>query len=218
MTKEILTLGILGHGALSQATVLTFDITGNSNGNFLDQGYGDNVAAATVGNFGYDISNGTTPDVTVDYSRSDSGSLSWWSTGCSDLTNVIYNENDGDPLLRITFTASNNQNVVLNSFDIGNFGGAVTLPGLSLKDGNGLTLVQLIDVPIPSFSSPASTFIIGGFASQVLVLELDLTGLGGNSDNIGLDNISFSQEAVPEPATMLGLAAVGAWFACRKRS
>lgn len=218
MTKEILTLGILGLGALSQATVLTFDITGNSNGNFLDQGYGDNVAAATVGNFGYDISNGTTPDVTVDYSRSDSGPLSWWSTGYSDLTNVIYNENDGDSLLRITFTASNNQNVVLNSFDIGNFGGAVTLPGLSLKDGNGLTLVQLTDVPIPSFSSPASNFVVGGFASQVLVLELDLTGLGGNSDNIALDNISFSQEAVPEPATMLGLAALGALVARRKKS
>lgn len=216
--KRLLTIGMVAVAAFSQATILTFDVTGNTVGVFMDDAYGDNVTAATMGNFGYDISNGITPDVTVSYSGGTAGQLSWWSTGYSDLTNVIYYEPDGSSPMRVTFTGSNGQNAVLNSFDLGNFGGEVTLPGLTVRDGSGNLLWSALNVTVPIFTSPALNFNVGGVAAEVLVLEVDLTGLGSSSDNIGLDNISFSQEPVPEPMTLVALAAGGLLLRRRKLS
>lgn len=57
-----------------------------------------------------------------------------------------------------------------------------------------------------------------GVEGRQLTLFVDIFGLGGNSDNVGLDNISFSQvavSAVPLPAGFtlllgaLGLLALG---------
>lgn len=213
--KRILILAFGAVAAMSQATVLTFDIAGNNAGNALDANYGDNVSAATMGAFSYDISNGITPDVTVSYLGGTQNILSWWSTGYSDLTNVIYYEPDGGTPMSVTLTGSNGQNVVLNSFDLGNFGATVILPGLTVRDGSGNVLWQNLNVAVPSSSSPHLSFNVG-VTAEVLVLEVDLTGLGGNSDNIGLDNISFGQEAVPEPISMIGLAALG-FIATRRR-
>ena len=220
MMKRILILGLAAVAAVSQATVLTFDIDGNSAGQALQQEYGDNVTAADMGIFHYDISNGTTPDIAVSYAGTPGSQpdVNWWSTGYSDLTNVMEYEPDGLPLFSVTFTGSNGFNAVLNSFDLGNFGGAVTLPGLTVRDGSGAVLWQMTDIAVASSSNPHLSFNVGGVSAPVLTLEVNVTGLGGNSDNIGLDNISFGQEAVPEPFTMAGITGLGLLAARRKRS
>ena len=49
-----------------------------------------------------------------------------------------------------------------------------------------------------------------------LTLRVDTTGLGGRSDNVGIDNIVFSQ--VPEPSTsvLLSLGLLGLGYAGRR--
>ncbi len=56
---------------------------------------------------------------------------------------------------------------------------------------------------MPASSSPHLDFDFNTLLAQELSIHIDTTGLGGNSDNIGLDNIQFSQTAVvPVPAAM----------------
>lgn len=55
-----------------------------------------------------------------------------------------------------------------------------------------------------------------------LVLEIDLTGLGGVSDDIGIDNVRFGQESVQASeagtlALMGGALSVVGWAARRRR-
>lgn len=217
--KRILILAIGAVSAMSQATILTFDIDQLGNGAGMPDAYGDNVTAATMGTFHYDVSNGTTPDVTVSYAGSPGNQpgCNWWATGYSDLTNVLEYEPDGAPVFSVTFTGSNGVNAVLNSFDLGNFGASVILPGLTVRDGSGIVLWQQSNIAVASSSSPHLSFNVGGLSASVLTLEVNVAGLGGNSDNIGLDNISFSQDSVPEPITMLGLAAFGLIAARRRK-
>ncbi len=217
--KTILLAALAMAVVSAQATVLTFDIDGATAGSTMPQNYGDNVTAADMGIFHYDISNGTTPDVTVDYVGlgSSQTDLNFWTTGYSDLTNVVEFEPDGAAGYNLVFTGSNGNGVRLESFDLGNWGGAVTLAALRVRNELGAVVWSQTNIAVPGSNAPHLSFA-PNVAGQALTLEVDLTGLGGNSDNIGLDNIAFSQEAVPEPLTLVGLCAAGAWFARRRKS
>lgn len=203
----------------AQATVLTFDIDGATAGMTMPQTYGDNVTAANMGIFHYDISNGITPDVTVDYVGlgSSQTDLNFWTTGYSDLVNVVEFEPDGASGYNLVFTGSNGNGVRLESFDLGNWSGAVTLAALRVRNELGAVLWSQTNIAVPAFNAPHLSFA-PDVAGQVLTLEVDLSGLGSNSDNIGLDNIAFTQEAVPEPLTLIGLCAAGAWITRRRKS
>ena len=196
------------------ATVLTFNITGATDGSLLPQGYGDNVASLTNGTFSYGAGGGFTPDVTVDYLGSGGQTdLNFWANGFNDLTNVVEYEPDGESGYSITFTAAAGKTVSIDSFDLGNYGEAVTLPRLWIVDGAGTVLFDRPALSIANSNAPHLSFT-PGVTATTLRISLDLTGLGGNSDNMGLDNIQFRQTttAVPEPATLatlgLGLAAI----------
>lgn len=203
----------------SSATVLTFDITGASN-ILLPQEYGDRVTSTTMGDFLYGMDGGFTPNVEVAYSRDSGGDLTRWTTGYNDLVNVIENEADGDTGYSVTLTADSGFLVYLNSFDIGNWGAAVDLPGFTITNGSGSILFSATGITMDSSSVQAhQSFDFGTTVSaQELILHIDTTGLGGNSDNIGLDNIQFSQvSAVPLPAAawlflsgIIGLAGLAA--------
>jgi len=218
--QALFILGIGGLVASSQATILTFDIDNNGAGQLLQGEYGDNVTTATMGSFHYDVSNGTTPDVTTSYlGQGAQAELNWWSTGYSDLTNVAEYEPDGAPGYSITLTAAAGWNVVLNGFDLGNFGGEITVPSITvLGDGNAV-LAQFNNFVLTASNTAHSPFSFGpALQGQSLTINFDLTGLGGNSDNVGIDNISFNQVAalVPEPATM-GALAIGIAALVRRR-
>lgn len=206
----------------ANATVLTFDIDGMSSGNVMPQGYGDNVDAADMGSFHYDVGNGLTEDITVAYEGiSTSGGiqdLNWWNTGYSDLTKVCEYEPDGDPGFRIVLTSTAG-NVLLDQFDVGNFAGTIIIPSVKIKDGFGNVLYQLDNWQLSGSTFPHQTFTFQGpLSAQQISIEFDLTGLGGASDNVGIDNIRFRQDAVPEPATLALLAGIGAAVLRRRKS
>ncbi len=139
--------------------------------------------------------------------------LNFWSGGFNDLTNFVEYEPDGEAGYTITFTAAPGSTVSVAGFDFGNYGGAVTLPRLAVVDNTGTVLFDRPNLSVPDRSAGHLLFAPNATATS-LTISLDLTGLGGNSDNMGLDNIRFHQTAtpVPEPATLatlgLGVAAI----------
>lgn len=213
MTRLLATILLATASLAARATVLTFDIAGVGDGSLLPQSYGDNVTSFTSGTFSYGSGGGLTPDVTVDYlgSPGSQADLNFWTTGYSDLNNVVEYEPDGAPNFSIVFSAAVGQFVTLESFDLGNFGGEVTLAGLQIRNESNVVVFSQTDVVIPASSQPHLSFA-PNVTGQSLTLFVDLAGLGGASDNIGLDNIRFSQSAnpVPEPAAfaVLGLGFV----------
>lgn len=185
----------------SIATVLTFDITGVGAGSSMSQFYGDNVTATTMGTFSYGNTGGFTPNVTVSHQGVNGNSLNFWNTGYNDLTNVIENEPEGHNGYFLTFTADTGYKVSLASLDIGNWGAAITVPRVSIVDESNTTLFSQSSIALVSSDTQSHTHLdFSNIIGQTLTLAVDTTGLGGNSDNVGLDNIQFSQvTTVPVP-------------------
>ena len=97
----------------------------------------------------------------------------------------------------------------------------MTLPGLRVEDGEGNILFSMSNIFVGDSSQTHQDYdFAGGLFGSELNIIVDTTGLGGNSDNIGLDNIQFGQD-VPEPSAyaMLALGGVMLWFlATRNRA
>jgi len=220
MTRTLLCLGLAVVGATSHATILTFDIAGATSGSTLSQDYGDNVTATTMGAFGYGDTHGFTPDVVTEYDGfGATEELNFWTTGYSDLTNVAEYEPDGAPGFAINLVASGGNLVELHGFDLGNFGSEITIPSLTITDEANNVLFSQTNFVLPVWSTPHLSFDFGTpLVGQTIRIAFDLTGLGGNSDNVGIDNIAFSQAPVPEPMTLVGLAAGIGALARRRRN
>jgi len=174
--------------------VLTFDQSGIFNSVAIDQAYGDNVTASPDGNgHTYDIITGNgfglTPNVDVTY---DAIQADLWTTGYGDLTNVFYDEADGSTGFNIVFNADAGFEVGMFGFDMAAFGGIdSTLPGIEILDGDDNILWSV--GPTLISSSTRTPFDTGGVFADSLTIAVDLTGLGGGSDNMGIDNILFAQ-------------------------
>ena len=218
-TKKSLLVALLASATHhASATVLTLNITDGAAGITMQQEYGDKVTTTTSGLFSYGADGGFTPNVVVEYTSPDSPTdLSFWTTGYSDLTNVLYNEPDGENSYTVRFVADSGFLVRLDAFDLGNFGGAVTLPGLRIEDGLGNSLFSLNNIFLGAAAVPHQNYnFLGGLFAEEIRIIVNTTGLAGNSDNIGLDNIQFSQTAVPEPSAA-GLLIAGAALMLRRR-
>lgn len=210
----------------SQATILTFDVAGGvTNFQNMPGTYGDNVSALVDGlGHSYDVgAEGFTSNVSISYGTPGEDPA-LWTTGYGDLTNVMFNDADGDTTFTTTFTAETGYLVDFYSFDIAwFFGSDTTVQGF-----------KVIDVGSNQVLHSESAFTLFGgethqtfsFATPLqaaqLALVVDLTGLGGISDDVGLDNIRFGQSAVvapgiPEPSTwaMMLLGFLGAGAALR---
>lgn len=138
--------------------------------------------------------------------------LKYWSTGYSNLTSIAWG--GGGPAgyrSEISFTPGAGQMVTLNSFDFGdyqnrNYGSTVQIydsAGALLWDGGAFN---------PGVT--ANSFAPGISNAGTLVLRW-----GPDGYDVGIDNISVSVSAVPEPASwallLIGLSTVGA--AARRR-
>jgi hypothetical protein len=211
---HFLLIPLLAGISSASATVLTFDIDGATEFSTISQNYGDNVTSTTMGNFHYGSAGGFTPNIAVSYSApAPVTDLYFWDTGYSDLTNVVENEDDGENGFTIRFSAGSGMFVRLDGFDLGNFGGAVTLPGLSVVDGKGNVLFSQTNIMVPANTQPHLDFdFASGLFGAELNIIVDTTGMGGNSDNIGLDNIQFEESAVPEPSSYAMLLLGAALF------
>ena len=189
--------------------VLTFDQTGIFDGTPINSSYGDAVTSASDGVGSYGIVAGAgdlfTPNVNVSYTA---GEPRLWTTGYSNLTNVFFDDLDFNDSFEITFSADPGFEVGIHEFDLGAFG-SLTIPGLEILDGDNNVLWSIGSTAIDG--TTASSFSTGGVFAESLTISADLTGLGGGSDNVGIDNIRFSQRAsaVPEPASGACLLLVG---------
>jgi PEP-CTERM motif len=221
-----------GHQA--EATILIFDQsapnTPTSNFATVSQAYGDNVTAVSQGGFTYLVGpEGFTPNVVVAYGPV-ANDVHMWTTDYGDLVNVIYRETDGVGPLDVVLSAAAGFVVRLHDFDMGGWPDTDRI----------INSVQVLDATnTPLFS--ASNVLIQGAAdgtahtdfnfatplqSSTLTIRFDASNLGGNSDDVGIDNIRFSQaqvdqQVVPEPGTLLllgsGLTGLAAAWRRRRR-
>jgi len=165
------------------ATLLLFE---NSSGFNLSaifpQSYGDRVTNTLQNGFRYGLANGATPNVEVSYLNAGT-----WSTGYGNLTNLVYVRSPGP--LEITLTADPGFEVLLHGFDLGLR--VVDLGGALLHAQDNL-LVQGMPGTRTSLSFPTPLH------ARVVRIRIDSSNLGSSAlQNIGIDNVLFSQAAVP---------------------
>ncbi|MBN2512483.1 MAG: hypothetical protein JXB18_06055 [Sedimentisphaerales bacterium] len=201
----VLALFLMPVAAELNAAVLTFDISGLPNGYIISNDYGDRVSCSQIGNFHYGLESGVTPNITVTYAGDHTWSAfpTFWTTGYNDLYNVIENESDGDTGYQVIFQADPNVIVQLKSFDVGNWGGQLNVPEIRVTNSDGTILFQTTNVTLPASSVKQHVHfdMPPDVRGTKLILRVDTTNLGGASDNIGLDNICFSQDPpVPRPS------------------
>lgn len=171
------------------------------NGTHINQAYGD-VAGV----------------VDVSYSQpSNSGeSLRWWDTSYNDLYGVLWADgSDGDSRARIELKPLNGGAVALTSFDFGAFPNNTLGTVIDVYAIGGATPLFHYDSTVgapPTHSSPP----VNVSSPDGLWIEWK-----NSAFNVGIDNIVFSVQAVPEPTTwalMLGglglLAAAGRRRGC----
>jgi hypothetical protein len=128
--------------------------------------------------------------------------------------------------MTITFTADAGFNVRLYGFDLGGWPNAnYTIPNLLVKNGAGTNLYSASNLLVKG-AAPAPRHTTIEFdtplEANVLQIYINLAGLGGASDNIGIDNIAFDQteadvNVVPEPSTWALLASGAIALFCSRR-
>jgi hypothetical protein len=204
------------------ATVLTFDNVDPDNapynGQVIPFDYGDRVNASSTdsgGRTGFDLTHGATPKVavqmfTADYSDwSRLGDLIVWVTDFANLTDVA--NHLPDCAARFIFTADPQYYVRLHSFQMAGWRRNQTLPFLQvLVDGNPV----FTQTGIVISGTTADTFSFDPNVVKGSVIEIRF----GNDWNVGIDNIEFSQELIPEPASLTLLGAGLAGLALRRRN
>ena len=204
------------------ATVLTFDNVDPNNAPFNGQpipfDYGDRVDASGAdsgGRISFDLTHGETPNVavqmfTANYSDwSQSTNLSVWGSNYADLTDVAYHSFGQGA--RFIFTADAQYYVRLHSFLMGGYFGDRMLPFLQvLVDGNPVFTQTNVAIS----GTTANTFSFDPNVVKGGVIEIRF----GNDWNVAIDNIGFSQELIPEPASLTLLGAGLAGLALRRRT
>jgi hypothetical protein len=196
---------------LSYATVIDFDNLNLSNWDSIPIDYADRVDSSGVDsqNRGdYNLTYGATPNVQVQMFSADYtdntwaqiGALGFWTTEYANLQNVAYHSpsNQG---ARFILTADTGYYVRLHGFQMGGWPNTnQTLPFLQvLVDGNSVYTQTNVLIS----GSTADTFAFDPNTVKGSVIEIRFAG----NWNVGIDNIGFSQEFIPEPASLLALSA-----------
>lgn len=216
-------LGGLISGA-AQATVLQFDQTRSAAtgttvepvyaGANLPQDYGDRVGGSpqTVSGGQYTYGNegeGFTPNVEIAYALgipTASGEVQMWTSGYGGLTNVAFGT-PGSQQINIQFSADPGYSVLLHGFDLAGYPGAdYTIDGVAVFEvSNTLFSQSNVVVGGDGFGQPFTHFEFSTpLSGSSLTLQIDYANIAsGQQDNIGLDNVRFSQfpSPVPEPST-----------------
>lgn len=209
----------------SMATVLTFDVDPPvSNSEAIDQDYGDRVVTTNdvLNNFQYGVGGeGFTPNVITEYVGATGFDPNLWSTGYGDLTNIYFDDDDNNGNFGIEFTADPGFEVGLHGFDLAwFFDGSATIDSLTVLDSEGNPLLSLTDVVILGGSSHSDFDFMTPFFDDVITVLIDAGNLGNLSDDIGYDNVVFSQRVAPIPlpaAAWLFASGIGLLGLCRRR-
>jgi hypothetical protein len=198
----------------AHATILTFDDDlPVSNGELIDENYGDQVVSTTMaGNLLYSVgSEDFTPNVVVDYGPSNANpALS--TTGYGNLTNVLFPNAARLGILELTFTADPGHHVQLMSWDMAALTNAFvskpTINSVKVLDAanSNAELLSLTNVSIAKNAHTPFDFSANPFTSRKLTLRFDSANLGLKAKDIAIDNVTFGQIPVPEPASIAMLA------------
>lgn len=177
-------------GGRDFSTILTFD-AGLGNGGGIPQSYGDNVANPVEGGFSYgtSASGPFTPNVETSYG----GGLAFWNSSYGDLSNVVYSGG----LIDITFTADPSYLVALHGFDLAGWPDTdYQINSVRVLNEDGEVLFESLNAKVEGdlVGARRSTFDFGtGLIAEEVRIQINTSNLGGSADNIGIDNIEFSQ-------------------------
>ncbi len=180
----------------ASASVLIFKIDGVGDFGAISQDYGDRIQAADEGKFHYGLDGGITPNVVVDYAGFEP---SHWGVGYGDLVNVLFDDVDNRGVINIVLTADPGFTVSLASFDMSAYDGAFN--GDPIIDSLTVTVdcTEVLREENLSVSEKAhNSYDFGGspVTGRQITIAVRCGNLGGKSDDIGLDNILFSQNEV----------------------
>lgn len=226
-----LALGALAAAAPVLATELIFE---PDSGAFVDfavmpAGYGDRVTATSQGGYLYGLGGGATPNVVTRYgSAGGLVELYTWAADFGDLQHVVFAR---EPIaFELRLIADPGYRVSLGSFDMAGWQNLsfASIASVSVEDGNGNVLFSQSNVPIAGDAiGPRHThFAFANLSAGELRIKFDSTtngqGVVLDSDDVGIDNIRFSQALasnVPEPgsAALLGLGLIGVLGLIRRR-
>jgi len=94
---------------------------------------------------------------------------------------------------------------------------ASTIPGLRVNFvGGGYVAMSIM--PAPNSSTPSGSLWFVGYAStSTNIASVALDRYGGSGDRVGIDTLTVGLDAVPEPATIVALAAGALSLAARRR-
>ena len=181
-------------------TVLTFDPV-SANAAVLPTTYGDRITTASKAGFIYGAAGGITPGITVSYGP-DAANVRQWKDGYGDLHNVLFAGDSAKGILDITLSADLGSQVNLASLDLG--GGAntdYTINSFSIFDGGSNVLFTQSNLKVEGDANGAlhTHLDFSSIHSRVLRIHIDASNLGTNGDQIGVDNIQFSQLDTASP-------------------
>ncbi|MGJ3241800.1 MAG: hypothetical protein ACFE0O_02415 [Opitutales bacterium] len=198
-----------------QGSVLIFEPSSGSfsSGATLSQDYGDNIAATIQDGFAYGSDYGFTPNVSVEYGGGPDpvdGYAVFWGPDFGDLDNVVEAESEPNGL-QIRLVAEPGYQVALHGFDLAGWPEAdYTINAVRVRGSDDAILFESLNTFIAGAGPAHTSFDFAtAWLSSTIKIEWDSSNLGGSSDNIGIDNISFSQVAIPEPATALFAGLIG---------
>lgn len=215
----IAALTMAGFTATVQATVLRFDDL--TERQFVPDNYGDRVSSATTNGYNYGEGFGFTPNVIVEFDPDGSAAQYNTWTGYAGLDRAL-GHNNFDVPGEIRLLPDPGFNVVLHGFDIGvwqrdfpgsrirvfSFDDATT----ALFDTGVTTLLLRPTGPSGPIDNYSFTFAPGLVSSAGLRIVIQDLG------DLAIDNLSFSQTAVPVPAALpLFACALGGLVVTRRR-
>jgi hypothetical protein len=181
-----------------QSTVLVFEPAAGTFGDFavLPPGYGNRVTGAVQDGFLYGLDGGPTPHIVTAYNVGGLPVLFSWANDFGDLKHVIFAQEPH--VFELQLVADPGYRVVLNSLDM------AAWPYLDYTI-NSVEILNQNDTPLYSENSvlilgaingsdPQHThFDFSGISGTVLKIRYDSTNM--DSDDIGIDNIDFSEAA-----------------------
>ena len=193
MKRVAVALGVLivlGCASMAQATVLLFQ---SSPGGSCSLGeYGDRVKAAAQTGCQYGSKGGFTPNVKAEFL---SDMKTWGNGGYGDLrAPTLYAANNG--VIQVTLKADAGFQVVLKSFNLGGWNHAdYEVQSVSVVGDRGRVLFSRPMAAVRGAGPSHTSFRLSGVAGRVLKIRVDSRNLGSSeSDNIGIDDIVFSQK------------------------
>mgnify|MGYP000879189515 CR=1 FL=1 len=180
-------------------------LVGCTSGTYISQGYGD---VAGVLDVVYDA-----PRISGDHS------LRWWAEDYNNLYGVLWAEGgDANSQAVIDLHPLDGNTVTLHGFDLGAYANTSRGTTLTVRDLASNALLFSHAGAVGSLPANLATHFTLSGVSSAHGLRIQWQD---NAYNVGIDNISFSVGAVPEPGTwaMLaaGLLALG-WLARRRRA